>query len=240
MEYLMRLLFILTIIASVHAAANGQVLISILLGDKLNSDKVEFGLEGGLNISGIDGVDPSSGRTGLNLGFYFDFKLKDPRWMIHTGVLVKSNMGAEDIKVYSLDDPDLDNIFSGGSVIRKLGYFNVPFMMKYQWQNHIFVEGGPMFGLMNKSTDEFVATVKTKEDLTYKLKIKDRYHPLDAGVMIGVGYRLQGGNGMNLQIRYYYGFVDTTIDDSMPGQYNRTLYINVGIPIGIGKKAAKE
>lgn len=227
-------------ITSIHGTANGQVLISILLGDKLNSDNVEFGLEGGLNISSIDGLDPSAGRTGLNLGFYFDFKLRDPRWMIHTGVLVKSNMGAEDIEVYSLGDPDLDNIFSDGSVTRKLGYFNVPFMMKYQWPNHIFVEGGPMFGLMNKSTDEFVSTVKTKEDLTYKLKIKDRYHPLDAGVMIGVGYRLLGGNGMNLQIRYYYGFVDTTIDDSAPGQYNRTLYINVGIPIGVGKKAAKE
>lgn len=236
----MRILFILTMIASVHGAANGQVLISILLGDKLNSDNVEFGLEGGLNISSIDGLDPSSGRTGLNLGFYFDFKLRDPRWMIHTGVLVKSNMGAEGIEVYSLGDPDLDNIFRDGSVIRKLGYFNVPFMMKYKWPNHIFVEGGPMFGLMNKSTDEFVATVKKKEDLTYKLKIKDRYHPLDAGLMIGLGYRLLAGNGMNFQIRYYYGFVDTTIDDSMPGQYNRTLYITVGIPIGVGKKATME
>ena len=29
--------------------AHSQVLISLLLGDKLNSDKIEFGLDGGLN-----------------------------------------------------------------------------------------------------------------------------------------------------------------------------------------------
>jgi len=235
----MRIVFILLIINTTYLRSDGQVLISLLLGDKLNTGKIEFGLDGGLSLSNLHGVDPSSNKPGFNLGFYFDFRLKNPAWVLHTGVMVKSTMGAEDISVYSLNDPDLDNAFSGGSVIRKLAYFNVPAMIKYKWKNNLFAEIGPMFSLMNKATDEFVATVEKKDDLTYKLKIKDRYHPLDAGLIAGIGYRLLKGNGLNLAVRYYYGLVDITIDDTTADQFNRSLYVAIGIPVGVGKKSAE-
>jgi hypothetical protein len=231
----MRILFLFLFISAGTLTSNGQILISILLGDKINSGKLEFGLDGGLSISSLNGLDPSKTKSSLNLGFYFDFKLKNS-WYFNTGVMVKSTMGATKVNVYSLNNSDLDNAFSEGSVTRRLGYFNVPFMMKYKFKNQFFVEAGPMLSLMNKSTDEFIATVADKDDLTYKVKIRHWYHPLDAGVIGGIGYRLQGGNGMNLAIRYYYGFVDITIDDASPNQYNRALYFAVGIPIGVSKK----
>jgi len=55
--------------------------------------------------------------------------------------------------------------------------------------------------------------------------------------MVGVGYRLLGGDGINLGVRYYHGLVDTYIDDSTPKRYNRSLYFTVGIPIGAGSDA---
>jgi hypothetical protein len=48
-----------------------------------------------------------------------------------------------------------------------------------------------------------------------------------------------GGNGMNIGLQYYLGLVDVVIDDASPKQYNRSLYLNVGIPIGKGKAAKK-
>ncbi|HEY5826426.1 MAG TPA: porin family protein [Cyclobacteriaceae bacterium] len=231
----MRFFFLFLFLTAGMLTCNGQILISILLGDKINSGKLEFGLDGGLSISSLHGLDPSKTKSSLNLGFYFDFKLKNS-WYFNTGVMVKSTMGATKVDVYSLNNSDLDNSFSEGSVTRRLGYFNVPFMMKYKFKNQFFVEAGPMLGLMNKSTDEFIATVVDKDDLTYEVKIRDWYHPLDAGVIGGIGYRLQGGNGMNIAVRYYYGFVDITVDDSSPNQYNRSLYFAVGIPIGVQKK----
>jgi len=225
-----------------YADAGGQVLISLLLGDKLNSNKIEFGLDGGMSLSNIQGLSAASWKRSFNLGFYFDIRMKNRAWMIHTGVLVKSTMGATDIAVYSLNNPDLDDVFAGGSVVRRLGYFQVPAMIKHTWKNNFFAEAGPMFSLMAKSTDEFVASVEKKDDLVYKLNIKDRYHPLDAGLMAGVGYRLMKGNGMNLGVRYYYGLVDITIDDTTPDQHNQSFYFFIGIPIGAGKKtrAAQE
>ena len=111
----MKKLFLIPGFFVVGLSLNAQVLISILLGDKLNSGKIEFGLEGGVNWSTIKNLDGAKSLTGFNLGFYFDFKLKNPSWMLNTGVIVKSPMGADDLPVYSLNDSHLDNAFAGGS-----------------------------------------------------------------------------------------------------------------------------
>jgi hypothetical protein len=54
--------------------SQGQVLLSILLDNKLNSDKLEFGLDGGLSTA--------KSKSSLNLEFYFDIKLKNSPWYI--------------------------------------------------------------------------------------------------------------------------------------------------------------
>lgn len=220
----------------VSETANAQVLISLLFGDKLNTGKIEFGLDGGVNLVNIEGIDQAQNMTTWNLGFYFDIKLPHPSWMIHTGVIVKSTLGTANLPVYSLSNSNLDAAFNGGSVATRLQYFNVPIMAKYKLKRRqLFVEGGPMVGFLYDASDEFTNSVKESEDLKYQIKTKDAYRSLDAGIMVGAGYRLLGGNGMNLGIRYYYGLVDIRIDDATPGQYNRALYFSVGIPIGAGK-----
>ncbi len=228
----MKKVIAVTVLLFLCFTGHSQILISLLLGDKLNSDKLEFGLDGGLNRANIRGLDQASSVGRFNIGFYFDFKLKNPAWMMHTGVIVKSTLGAQDIEVYDLNDANLNAAFAGGTVDRRLSYFNVPILIKHQFKNNFFVEAGPMLGLMNKSVDVFTQKVKDADDLSYTMKIRDNYHPLDAGLMLGLGYRLLGGNGMNLGVRYYYGLVDVTLDDTTPDQYNRSLYFSVGIPIG--------
>jgi hypothetical protein len=226
----------------VHAGKS-QVIISLLLGDKLNTGKIEFGLDGGLTLSNIQGLDGAKTLRGFNLGFYFDIKMKNPNWMFNTGVLVKSPMGAKGLPVYSLNNPDLDNAFAGGSVKTKLSYFQVPVMMKYIFKNHFFAKAGIQLALGYKAYDEFSQSVKSDNDLTYVLKRSEQYHPLDGGLAFGLGYRLMKGNGMNLGIQYYLGLVDVLVDDNTPAQMNRAWYLNVGIPIGKGaaqKKAAQK
>lgn len=232
----MKKILFLSVLFLVFASAQSQVLISLVLGDKLNTGKIEFGLDGGLNLANLSGVDPSGSSSNFNLGFYFDIKTKNPSWLIHTGVIVKSTMGADKLDVYSLNNPELDNSLAGGSVERKMGYFNVPILMKYKFNNKLFAEGGPMLGLMSRSKDVFTKEISDSEDLNYTRKIRDLYHPLDAGLMLGIGYRLMGGNGMNLGIRYYYGLVDVEIDDNSADVMNRSLYFTIGIPIGKGPK----
>ncbi len=221
-------------------SANSQVLISILLGDKLNSGGMEFGLEGGYSLSTMTGLMQSEGKSDFNLGFYFDIRMKNPSWFLSTGVRVKSTMGADGLAVYDLGDQDLDNAFAGGSVNRVLGYFQVPISLKYVFKNNFYAQGGIQLGLRNKSKDIFVNTVHDKDDLEYTLDVKNAYHPLDAGLLGGLGYRFTKGNGMNLSVQYYLGLMDVRVSDTTPAQTNNALYINVGIPIGKGKAAAAQ
>ena len=234
----MRVILVASLLVIHSFLANGQVLISLLFGDKLNTGQIEFGLDGGANFPDIRGLDGGDMKAGFNLGFYFDIKTKSPNWLVHTGVLVKSSLGTSGLPVYSLNDPDLDNAFEGGEVRRKINYFNVPIAMKYRFKNNLSIEGGIMPALRAKAYDIFSADVVNKDDLEYKRDIRDEIHQLDFGLIGGLGYRLMGGNGMNLTVRYYYGLVDVVIDDATPDQYNTSLYFSVGIPIGAGK--AKE
>lgn len=220
-------------------SAQSQVLISLLLGETLNSGKVEFGLDGGVNFPTIRGLSEGEMHSNFNIGFYFDIKMKNTKWMYHTGVMVKASLGTYGLPVYSLNDAALDSSFAGGQIRRKINYFSVPFMMKYKFNNNFFAEGGIMPSLRHKSYDLFMSSVDGN-DLEYKKDIRDELHQIDFGLIGGLGYRLMGGNGMNLGVRYYYGLTDITIDDSTPDQFNESLYLYVGIPIGAGKAKERE
>jgi hypothetical protein len=232
-----KVLFVITLLFCMQSV-NSQVLISLVFGDKLNSPKIEFGLEGGANFSTISSLESAKNRTDFNLGFYFDFMLKNPAWAINTGVIVKSSLGANGLPVYSLNNVELDNAFEGGHVDRKINYFNVPITIKYKFDNNIYVKAGTQLGLLSKANDEFKNDYDGN-DLVYKNNIRDKIHVIDAGLAIGAGYRLMGGNGMNLGINYYYGLVPVMKGDASPNQYHRSFYVTAGIPIGKGKAEKK-
>jgi hypothetical protein len=221
-------------------AANSQVLISLLLGDVLNSEKIEFGLDGGVNYARIANLEPSRAAAIFNIGFYFDIKFTD-HVMLHTGVLVKSNQGADKLAVYSLDNPDLDAIFSTGYVTRKINTFAVPILFKYRFAKLFHVEAGPMLSLRTKGYDEFKNTLIDKNDVSYKLDIKDNYKRIDAGVMVGAGIKLSKvPKSSQIGVRYYYGLVDPLIDNAGKSQNFSSLYLYFSIPIGAGKPETKE
>src|SRR5437762_3527183 len=100
MRYLWKKCFLAITFFSLSINAKSQVIISLLLGDNLNTGKVEFGLDGGLNVNSLRGMKGSKEIPGFHLGFYFDIKMKGPL-LFHTGVIVKSPMGAGDIPFHS-------------------------------------------------------------------------------------------------------------------------------------------
>jgi len=222
-------------------AAQSQVLISLIFGDKLNSDKIKFGLEGGVNFADVTNLENSSRATNFNLGFYFDFKMKNSEhWFLHTGVLVKSTMGAKlepySLESYSEDYEYLDPLLEDADVQRKLQYFNVPFLAKYKFNSNVFVEAGPMFGLLYKGNDIFTKETDGDE-LTYKNNIRKDHSRFDIGLEGGIGYQTDDFmNGMYFGARYYQGILNSSTTANAD-QFNTSYYVFVGIPIGAGDKA---
>jgi hypothetical protein len=221
-------------------SASSQILISLIFGEKLNSPNLEFGLDGGVNFGHIANLEPSKGLPMFNLGFYFDFRLKN-QWMLHTGVLVKSSQGAGSLNPYLLNNPSLDTAFATGYINRKVNYFHVPILIKYRFATYFHVEAGPMLALRSKGYDEFKNSVKDDDDLSYKLDIKDNYKRIDAGMMAGIGVKLsKAPKSSQTGIRYYYSFVDPLKDNTGKAQYFSSIYLYFSIPIGATTAEAKD
>jgi hypothetical protein len=216
------------------ANLNAQVLISLLLGDDLNSNKIEFGLVGGFNQSYFRDVAEAKGLNNYNLGFYFHINLKNDSYL-STGVLVKSNVGATGMPTYPIGNEDFDDLFQDGILTTKMSYFYVPILYHHRFNNRWYLEGGFQPGLRSKAYDIFEKSL-LDGDLSYKVDVRDQYARLDAGLLAGIGYKFRKQvKSTSAGINYYYGLVnvsklpDTTIRNS-------SLYVYIKIPIGVGTK----
>ena len=128
----MKRYFIYVFFLIVGFTGHSQILLSILFGDKLNSDGLEFGLEGGFNFSDISELDANKRLSSFNLGFYFDFRLKN-QWNIYTGVLVKAKMGDDRLSIDDLNFLGIAPYDEYGDYSQKINYFIVPALLKYNF-----------------------------------------------------------------------------------------------------------
>ena len=223
--------------------ANSQVLISLLLGDKLNSPDLEFGLEGGFNYSSITGLDTDNYRPSFHLGFYFDIKLKD-QWWLDTGVLVKSEQGAERLSDVDLDLLGMTNHPEEGSYEQVLKSFLVPIQLKYKFKNNFYAEGGVQLSWVREGYVEFIGTNTeipgedyNEQRITIREDNSDDISKISLGPIAGFGYKLKKGLGMTVGLKYYYGMIDVYKD--IPDTKNSSFFIKVNVPIGAGKKTDK-
>jgi hypothetical protein len=213
--------------------ASSQVLISLIFGDKLNSDGIEFGLEGGFNYMDIGALQANDRLSGFNLGFYFDIRLEGA-WHLYTGVLAKSGYGTK-----GLTEPDLALLQvasqgEGGTHSQYINSFQLPAFIKYRFPSRIYAEAGPQFGLMYKSWVQFDSDIDGTQT-RIRVENKDAINTFDVGGAIGVGYRLKPGPaGMTLGLRYYQGF--TNAIKGLSGSRNNALFLKFNIPIGAAKK----
>jgi len=238
-----KILFILLFLIGGYTVQS-QVLITLLLGDKLNSPNLEFGLDGGVNWTRVSGMETKNFATKWNLGFYFNFRLKN-QWWLYTGVLVKSNMGVDNLTDNDLSflqatiykDIDDNTQRAAGDYSQKMSTFLVPVLVKYKFKNHLYAELGPQFGLTYKSWIEFEADIEGRDAIIKEFN-KEKLNKFDVGIMVGLGYTLFKGTGWTLGAKYYYGFVDVYKERS--GTKNSSIFLKLNIPIGAGEEAQKK
>jgi len=231
-------LLVLLLLTLAFQTGQAQILISLIFGDKLNSDKIEFGLDGGYNLSSMSGFESATPLTTFNLGFYFDFKLKNQLYL-STGVLVKSNVGLGNLTQRDVSILDSTAIyFTFGTYEQNISFFHVPVTLKYRFKNHFYVHFGPQFALRTKAILVFKST---QNNLAIETKTENRelFTPLEVSVIGGIGYKLRKGTGMNVGIKYFYGLTNIFKDDFFNSK-NSSFYIYVGIPIGKEKGELKK
>jgi len=243
-----KLFIIALILVTSVQMAHSQVLLSLIFGDNLQTEKLEFGLNGGFNLSTIRGIEGAKGQNNWLLGFYFDIhpKLESPMH-ISTGVYVKSNVGARNIPLDHPGNPPInDSVYNGfvnahGSVEKVINTFYVPLNLRYQTKSGLFFEAGGQAGLVFKTRDLYQADVDgytLHYDVKQKLRNNQTYRWIDAGVDGGIGFKPKGKLGMKIGVWYYLGLVNIYKNDIDAKAYNSSLYVLATFPIG--KKKAEE
>jgi hypothetical protein len=235
MKTITRLSLIILLI-SLSTTSKAQILISLFFGDALNSEKIEFGLVGGLNRSYWLDVDESTGLNNFNLGFYFHINTFKTSY-ISTGVLVKSNSGARGMPTYPIGDPEFDEVFSEGELTTKLSYIYVPIMWHQRFNNRFYLEGGFQVGLRSKAYDYFhLEDPSVGGEIDYKRDVGDDYDRFDLGLLGGFGYKVRKQlKSTAIGINYYYGLLNVSKLPDMTIK-NSSVYLYVKIPIGTNKR----
>jgi hypothetical protein len=229
---------IMIMMLTISQGVSAQVLISLLFGDALNSEKIEFGLTGGYNRSWIYDIPESEGLNNFNLGFYFLINLKNNSYL-STGVLVKSNVGANGMPTYPLGDPNFDELYAEGTLTKKIHYFYVPILFHQRFSNRWYIEGGFQLGLRNKANDIFEEEA-LDGDLSYKRDVRDQYQRIDAGLAGGIGYKFKKQTkSLAAGITYYYGLMNVSDLEAVTVK-NSSLYLYIRVPIGAGSTAPGE
>jgi hypothetical protein len=149
-------------------------------------------------------------------------------------VLVKSNVGAQGMPVYSMGDASFDSVYKDGTLTKKINCFYVPILFHQRFNNRWYIEAGPQLGLIHKPTDIFKVS-KFDGDLTYTRNVIDEYKHIDAGILAGVGYKFKKEiKSMAVGINYYYGLVNVSENPDQKIK-NSSIYFYMKIPIGVGK-----
>ena len=107
--------------------------------------------------------------------------------------------------------------------------------MKYEFEDHIYVEGGLQFGLVTKAYVEFNG-IQDELEVRIQEDNRDAMNRIDVGAIAGFGYQLKKGEGMTIGAKYSYGFVNAYKDKD--GTKHNSIFVKVNIPIG--KNKAKE
>ncbi|WP_340112107.1 porin family protein [Maribellus mangrovi] len=219
----------------VSATAQSQVLISVLFGDKLNTEGIEFGLEGGFNYSNIRGFDNDAGLMKFNLGYYFDIRMKNA-WYFHTGLQCLYNMGMSKLSDNDIEFLDATKLEYPGDYSQNIYVFYLPMLAQYRFKNYTYLEAGPQLGWMYSSFVQFKSNYEDRN-----INIKDYNNSLrnwfDGGIAVGVGYKFMKGEGWSIGVRYYQGF--TNVFKEVSGSRNNSIYFVCKIPIGAASKKEK-
>ncbi|MCH4552658.1 outer membrane beta-barrel protein [Aestuariibaculum lutulentum] len=233
-KYFTSVLILFALLVSYKAPA--QILLGLIFGDDLNSEKLIFGIHLNYSWNDISNLPESGSLNAFNLGLNFNYKISD-KFRAQTEMLAKYTRGAGDIPVYSLGDEHLDALYADGKVSREIKYLSIPMAIQYLTAIGVYAEAGPHVSMRIKANDVFEADTP-EGSLELKRNIKDVVNLWDFGWIVGVGYYIAPLKTTSVGVRYYGGLSD--VMDGPGKQHHQQWAVYANIPLGRKGKDLKE
>ena len=231
------ILIIFLILLSV-SSANSQVLIGLLFGDKLNSPKTEFGLNGIYNTNTLSDISDPKNYRSYGFGLYLDYKISD-KWIFSPSLFFKSPKGVRNFnKEESFSGYLADSVFTNANTIRKMNYVEIPILIRYQFSPRIGLAVGFDMGFLTSVAD-IISYNEYDGTFTYKKDVRDQFNSINFEAIAGLHYHFKGDPGAQIRLNYLYGLTNVYKEETGREGYTRTIQIGVMIPIkfGIGSES---
>ena len=213
-------------------SAKSQVIMSLIFGDKLNSDSNMFGLHIDYSWNNMTELGESNAMTNFNLGLFFTHKFEN-KWQVNVDMLAKYRRGASGIPAYDLGDDNLNDYYGDTEFTRSIKYLSLPITMRYELPQRLFLELGPQVSFRLKAIDEFEAELP-QGDITLDVDIRDEVQKFDFGYVAGIGWFFDKESLNAIGFRFNGGFSDVMKND--PGkQAHQQWGFYCNLPIGRGK-----
>jgi hypothetical protein len=180
-------------------------LAAIIITSTAYSQRVNFGIKGGLTVSNIQNENDIAYNA--SIGF-------------HTGILAHIHLtkqfALQPELVFSTSGAKYSNFIEGNANL-KLGYIQMPILFQYMFSNGFRLEAGPQLSFLmyaNKETSNF-----------RKVDFKNDLRPVDLGLAAGVGYVFPK-SGFGIDTRVNLGLANIN-ENANFRSYNRTFQMGV-------------
>jgi outer membrane protein with beta-barrel domain len=215
--------------------ASAQVLVGMLLGPALSSDRLRIGFDIGMNLATVDGLEGAGVAPGKLFGLFAVWRFAPP-WELQVGVVPLSDRGAKNAAPVPFDDPQLDSLVVDGTMDRRLGYLDLPLVIRYAFgaEGGFRVGAGPQLGVLLSASDRYDAHTLLGAGATVERDVKHDLSTIDAGLALEVAYEIKG-LGLAIGVRYLQGLTSLARDDGAPALHNRALSGSGRISLG-GRK----
>jgi hypothetical protein len=144
----------LSLTALTPQTARSQILIGLLLGEKVTTESFHLGIDIGVGLTNVSGISGTRVRTGLHFGLLGEWRFAE-RLYLQPGLLPFFNAGADDMPFKDFGLGQLDSLVSNKSATRKLNYVAVPIIVKYGFvQEKLLLGLGPQINFLTSAAGQ--------------------------------------------------------------------------------------
>ncbi len=220
------------------APVRSQVLISMLLGDKVSSEKFHLELNVGANISNLSELGSTEWTPGFMMGIGGEWRFAG-NFFLQPELVPFYTTGANNLSGSLVDlPPEVDELITEKQIGRTLKYFSIPILIKYGAMNRqLHIGAGPQFGFLTSANERYDAVINNS--ITINENIKDAINSTDIGIVFNLSYKFKPTYGTGINLRYYLGLTDTIKDNSGDAVLNQVFSIFVSVAIGNDPSASE-
>ncbi len=190
-----------------YQKANSQAaLLVLILGDKIASENFHLSLDGGINVSNMNGFSDGKALIGPNFGLGVHIKLNE-NWYLAPEFKPFSIKGVRDVE----NPIDLANEFVGSEIKSKiiLSHIEIPLLIRYRLNNGLYFSGGPQVSFLTYAHQKTNIVLTDGTIVSVDQDLKNDFESIDFSFPLEIGYAFKnprGGKGMDIRVRYSYGF----------------------------------